>query len=61
MVIDMKEAKLATVAQLRAFLDGTEEVRFEPLDDDTQRYDFVAAVVRRLGYKQLKRADKKAW
>lgn len=58
MVIDMKEARLSTVAQLRAFLDGTEEVQFEPLDDDTQRYDFVAAVVRRLGYKQLKRADK---
>lgn len=58
MVIDMNEQRLCTVAQLRAFLDGTEEVRFEPLGEDAQRYDFVAEVVRRLRYGQLKRPDK---
>ena len=48
MVIDMNEDKLRTVAQLRAFLGGTLEVRFEPLGEDAQRYAFVAKVVRRL-------------
>jgi transposase InsO family protein len=58
MVIDMNEEKLRTVAQLRAFLNGTLEVRFEPLGEDAQRYAFVAKVVRRLGYDRLKRAGK---
>lgn len=58
MVIDMNEAKLTTVAQLRAFLDGTEEVEFEPFGDDAQRYAFVAEVVTRLRYARLKRPDK---
>jgi transposase InsO family protein len=58
MVIDMNEAKLSTVAQLRAFLNGTGEVEFEPLGEDAQRYAFVAEVVRRLVYGRLKRHDK---
>jgi hypothetical protein len=58
MVIDMNEEKLRTVAQLRAFLNGSLEVRFEPLGEDAQRYAFVAKVVRRLGYDRLKRAGK---
>jgi transposase InsO family protein len=58
MVIDMNEAQLSSVAQLRAFLDGTEEVEFEPLGGDAQRYAFVAEVVRRLRYRRLKRPDK---
>lgn len=36
MVIDMNEQKLNTVAQLRAFLDGTDEVHFEPLGEDSK-------------------------
>lgn len=35
MVIEMNEQKLSTVAQLRAFLEGTEEVRFEPFGERT--------------------------
>lgn len=58
MVIDMNEEKLSTVAQLRAFLDGTDEVEFEPLGEDAQRYAFIAEVVRRLRYRRLKRPDK---
>jgi hypothetical protein len=58
MVIDMNEQELSTVAQLRAFLDGTEEVRFEPLGEDGERYAFVAEVVGRLRYRRLKRVDK---
>lgn len=58
MVIDMNEQRLTTVAQLRTFLAGTEEVRFEPLGQDGARYAFVAEVVGRLRYRRLKRADK---
>ena len=58
MVIDMNEQKLHTVAQLRAFLEGTDEVQFEPLGEDSKRYAFIAEVVRRLRYRHLKRGDK---
>ena len=46
MVIDMNEQQLNTVAQLRAFLNGTQEVQFEPQGEDSQRYAFITAVVR---------------
>ncbi|MHB8565392.1 MAG: hypothetical protein ACYDDA_15995 [Acidiferrobacteraceae bacterium] len=36
----MNEQELKTVAQLRAFLDGTQEVRFEPMGEDPARYAF---------------------
>ena len=59
MVINMNEQKLNSVAQLRAFLEGTEAVRFDVLgEDDNRRYAFVAAVVKRLRYRRLKRPDK---
>ena len=57
MVIDMNEKKLNTVTQLRAFLEGTEEVQFDSLGED-KRYVFVAEVVRRLRYRHLIRGDK---
>ena len=48
MVINMNEQKLNTVAQLRAFLEGTEAVRFDVLgEDDKRRYVFIAEVVNR--------------
>ena len=58
MVIDMNEQQLNTVAQLRAFLNGTQEVQFEPQGEDSQRYAFIAAVVARLHYGRLSRPDK---
>lgn len=59
MVIDMKEQKLNTVAQLRAFLEGTEAVQFEAFGEgDSERYAFIEAVVKRLRYRRLQRADK---
>ncbi len=58
MVIDMNEQALNTVAQLRAFLNGTQEVRFEPQGEDSQRYALIAAVVGRLRYGRLSRPDK---
>ena len=48
MVINMNEQKLNTVAQLRAFLEDTEAVRFDVLgEDDKRRYVFIAEVVKR--------------
>lgn len=58
MVIDMNETRLNTVAQLRAFLDGTHEVQFEPGTDDAQRYAFITSVLKRFAYRRLGRADK---
>ena len=59
MVIDMNEQKRNTVAQLRAFPEGTEAVRFNVFGaDDTRRYVFIAEVVKRLHYPRLKRPDK---
>ena len=56
MVIDMNDEQLDTLAQLRAFLDGTTAVDFAVAAD--ARYDFIVRTVRRFGYRHLKRADK---
>ena len=56
MVIDMNDKQLLTLAQLQAFLDGTEAVDFSVSTED--RYDFIARTVRRFDYARLKRADK---
>ena len=58
MVIEMNETRLNTVAQLRAFLAGTLEVKFHPVRNDVERYGFIAAVLGRFAYGQLGRADK---
>lgn len=58
MVIDMNEQQLCTVAQIRAFLDGTREVQFDPIGEDSKRYAFIGAVVRRLRYGSLSRVEK---
>lgn len=58
MVIDMNEQQLSTVAHIRAFLDGTREVQFDPIGEDSKRYAFIGAVVRRLRYGSLSRVEK---
>ena len=56
MVIDMNDAQLHTLDQLRAFLKGTAAVGFSV--DAHERYDFIARILRRFGYARLRRADK---
>ena len=56
MVIDMNDKQLATLAQLRAFLDGTAVVIFAVAPEE--RYDFIVRILRRFGYPRLPRADK---
>jgi len=46
MVIDMNDAKLKTLAQLRAFLDGSAGVDFRPAGDDLARYALSHASAR---------------
>jgi hypothetical protein len=58
MVIDMNETRLNTVAQLRAFLERTLEVKFRLIRNDVERYGFIAGVLGHFSYRQLGRADK---
>ena len=58
MVIDMNEAKLATLDQVRAFLAGTIAVEFGASDRSDDRYGHIAEVLGRFGYRRLNKPDK---
>lgn len=60
MVINMDEAKLRTVAQLKEFLNATQEVKFTGVSgqDDQQRYEHISRVLKRLSYSSLSKADR---
>jgi len=55
-VINMEEAKLRTLEQIKAFLDGTSEVVFRV--PKGERNQFVERVLKRFGYAPHGRADK---
>lgn len=48
MVINMEEAKLQTLAQIKAFLDGTSEAGFRVPKGG--RNSFIERVLKRFGY-----------
>jgi len=56
MVINMEEAKLKTLEQVKAFLDGTSEVAFRVPKEG--RNPFVERVLKRFGYAPHGRIDK---
>jgi len=56
MVIDMEEARLQTLGQVRAFLDGTTEVAFRV--PKAERNQFIERVLKRFGYSPHGKADK---
>lgn len=58
MVIDMNEAQVRTVEQVRQVLEGTQALEFRHADDDQGRYGWIEAVLRRFEYRQLPRADR---
>jgi transposase InsO family protein len=60
MVINMDEAKLRTVAQLKEFLNATQEVKFTGVSgqDDQQRYEHISRVLKRLSYSSLSKVDR---
>ena len=60
MVIDINEAQVRTVEQVRRVLAGTQDLQFRAAQDDERRYSWMEVVLRRLGYRQLVRADKGA-
>jgi len=55
-VINMEEAKLQTLEQIKAFLDGTSEVAFRVPKED--RNQFIERVLKRFGYAPHGRIDK---
>jgi len=58
MVIDMNEAQVRTVEQVRQVLEGTQALQFEAAGDDEGRYRWIDTVLRRLGYRQLGRLER---
>jgi len=60
MVIDMNEAQVRTLEQVRLVVAGTQELTFRAAEDDEGRYGWIEQVLRRFGYRQLGRADRGA-
>ena len=58
MVIDMNEAQVRTVEQVRQVLEGTQALQFSAAQDDEGRYRWIDAVLRRLDYRQLARSHR---
>jgi len=60
MVIDMDEAQVRSLEQVRQVLEGTQSLEFRRAEDDEGRYAWIESVLRRLEYRQLKRCDRGA-
>ena len=56
MVINIEEAKLKTLSQIKAFLDGTSEVTFRVFKGE--RNQFIERVFKRFGYAPHGRVDR---
>ena len=55
-MIDMNETQLQTVAQVHAFLDGTNEISLRI--SKSEHYGFIEGALKRYGYARLPRHDK---
>ncbi len=60
MVIDMNEAQVRTLEQVRQVVAGTQALEFRRAEDDEGRYGWIEQVLRRFEYRRLDRADKGA-
>jgi len=58
MVIDMNEAQVRTLEQVGQVLAGTQALEFAAAEDDQGRYRWIDAVLWRLDYRVLRRADR---
>lgn len=58
MVIDMNEAQVRTVEQVRQVVAGTQALEFRRAEDDEGRYAWIESVLRRFDYRQLPRAQR---
>jgi hypothetical protein len=58
MVIDMNDAKLETIEQIREFLAGTADATFSIPHDEARLHEFVAIVLKRCRYFKLGKRDR---
>ncbi len=58
MVIDMDEAQVRTLEQVRQVLRGTEALQFRRPEDDAGRYAWIESVLQRFAYRQRSRAER---
>ena len=58
MVIDMNEAQVRTLEQVRQVLAGTQSLEFRRAEDDQERYAWIESVLRRFEYRQLPRTQR---
>ena len=54
----MNEVQVRTLEQVRQVVAGTQALQFKAAQDDSGRYAWIEAVLRRLVYRQLKRAER---
>ena len=57
MLIDMNEAQIRTLEQVRLVMAGTLALEFGRPPDDQGRYAWIASVLRRFEYGRLKRPE----
>lgn len=60
MVIDMNDARLDTIEQIREFLAGTADVTFSSPEDQQARHRFIATVLKRYRYFKLAKGQRGA-
>jgi transposase InsO family protein len=58
MVIDMNESQVRTLEQVRQVLAGTLEMAFRGAQNDTERYNWIASVLRRFEYRRRPRLER---
>jgi transposase InsO family protein len=58
MVIDMNEAQVRTLEQVRQVVRGTQALEFRRAENDAGRYAWIASVLRRFEYGRLKRPER---
>ncbi len=58
MVIDMNEAQVRTLEQVRQVLAGTQAMEFQATGDDAGRYAWIESVLRRFEYRRLARSER---
>ena len=54
----MNEAQVRTLEQVRQVVAGTQALQFKAAQDESGRYAWIDAVLRRFDYRQLKRAER---
>jgi hypothetical protein len=60
MVIDMNEAQVRTLEQVRQVLAGTQTMEFQAANDDQARYAWIGSVLERFDCRRLARGDRGA-